>query len=188
MNIEAILAECKRQWHENQEKEGLGKWEDQSDDTQLEYYEQIKENMKDFEESSPTDLTSEDKEFDYDNPPLTCEEIPDSVIPAEALKKLVEARKLIIEAKNMLGGRSSAESFAFKLANSSPYAQIQWLYMTDEMQDSLKSINTLLHINDTGECGIKSALDEEAHKEGILVKDYARKLLHMHTLNMLLGL
>lgn len=151
-------------------------------------FDEMPEELKRMLGISPTDLTREDKEFDYDNPPLTCEEIPDSVIPAEALKKLVEARKLIIEAKNMLGDRSSAESFAFKLASSSPYAQIQWLYMTDEMQDALKSINTLLHINYTGECGIKSALDEEAHKEGILVKDYARKLLHMHTLNMLLGL
>lgn len=151
-------------------------------------FDEMPEELKRMLGISPTDLTSEDKEFDYDNPPLTCEEIPDSVIPAEALKKLVEARKLIIEAKNMLGDRSSAESFAFKLASSSPYAQIQWLYMTDEMQDVLKSVNTLLHINDTGECGIKSVLDEEAHKEGILVKDYARKLLRMHTLNMLLGL
>lgn len=151
-------------------------------------FDEMPEELKRMLGISPTDLTSEDKEFDYDNPPLTCEEIPDSVIPAEALKKLVEARKLIIEAKNMLGDRSSAESFAFKLASSSPYAQIQWLYMTDEVLDALKSINTLLHINSTGECGIKSALDEEAHKEGILVKDYARKLLHMHTLNMLLGL
>ena len=151
-------------------------------------FDEMPEELKRMLGISPTDLTSEDKEFDYDNPPLTCEEIPDSDIPAEALKKLVEARKLIIEAKNMLGDRSSAESFAFKLASSSPYAQIQWLYMTDEVQDALKSVNTLLHINDTGECGIKSVLDEEAHKEGILVKDYARKLLHMHTLNMLLGL
>ncbi len=151
-------------------------------------FDEMPEELKRMLGISPTDLTSEDKEFDYDNPPLTCEEIPDSVISAEALKKLVEARKLIIEAKNMLGDRSSAESFAFKLASSSPYAQIQWLYMTDEVQDALKSVNTLLHINDTGECGIKSVLDEEAHKEGILVKDYARKLLHMHTLNMLLGL
>lgn len=151
-------------------------------------FDEMPEELKRMLGISPTDLTSENKEFDYDNPPLTCEEIPDSVIPAEALKKLVEVRKLIIEAKNMLEDRSSAEFFAFKLASSSPYAQIQWLYMTDEMQDVLKSVNTLLHINDTGECGIKSVLDEEAHKEGILVKDYARKLLHMHTLNMLLGL
>lgn len=151
-------------------------------------FDEMPEELKRMLGISPTDLTREDKEFDYDNPPLTCEEIPDSVIPAEALKKLVEARKLIIEAKNMLGDRSSAESFAFKLASSSPYAQIQWLYMIDEVQDALKNINTLLHINDTGEYGIKSALDEEAHKEGILVKDYARKLLYMHTLNMLLGL
>lgn len=151
-------------------------------------FDEMPEELKRMLGISPTDLTSKEKSFDYDNPPLTCEEIPDSAIPAEALKKLVEARKLIIEAKNMLGDKSKAESFAFRLANSSPYAQIQWLYMTDEMQDALKNVNTMLHINETGEGGIKCALDEEARKEGILVKDYARRLLHMHTLNMILGL
>lgn len=58
------------------------------------------------------------------------------------MKKLVEARKLIIEAKGMIGNKSNAESFAFKMANSSPYAQIQWLYMTDELQDALKMSTT----------------------------------------------
>ena len=136
---------------------------------------------------SPTDLTSEEK-FDYDNPPLTCEEIPDSVIPAEALKKLVEARKLIIEAKNLLGDKCSAESFAFKLANSSPYAQIQWLYMTDEMQDALKSINTMLHINDSGKDSIKKTIDEEAHENGMTAKELARKMLLVSTMNSILGI
>ena len=93
------------------------------------------------------------------------------------MNKLVEARKLIIEAKKTLGERSSAESFAFRLANSSPYAQIQWLYMTDEMQDALKSINTMLHINDSGKDSIKKTIDEEAHKEGITAKELARKML-----------
>lgn len=137
---------------------------------------------------SPTDLTSEEEKFDYDNPPLTCEEIPDSVIPAEALKKLVEARKLIIEAKKTLGERSSAESFAFKLANSSPYAQIQWLYVTDEVQDALRSVNTVLHINDSGKDSIKKTVDEEAHKAGMTTKELARKMIVSSTLNSLLGI
>ena len=137
---------------------------------------------------SPTDLTSEEEKFDYDNPPLTCEEIPDSVIPAEALKKLVEARKLIIEAKKTLGERSSAESFAFKLANSSPYAQVQWLCMTDEIQDALKNVNTMLHINDSGKDSIKKTIDEEAHKEGMTAKELARKMLLVSTMNSILGI
>lgn len=136
---------------------------------------------------SPTDLTSEEEKFDYDNPPLTCEEIPDSVIPAETFKKLVEARKLIIEAKKTLGERSSAD-FAFKLANSSPYAQIQWLYMTDEMQDALKSINTMLHINDSGKDSIKKIIDEEAHENGMTAKELARKVIVCNTLNSILGI
>lgn len=137
---------------------------------------------------SPTDLTSEEKEFDYDNPPLTCEEIPDSVIPAEALKKLVEARKLIIEAKNLVGNISNAESFALRLTNSSPYAQVQWLYMTDEVQDTLKNVNTLLHINDSGKDSIKKIIDEEAHKEGMTAKEFARKMLLVSTMNSILGI
>lgn len=151
-------------------------------------FDEMPEELKRMLGISPTDLTSEEEKFDYDNPPLTCEEIPDSVIPAEALKKLVEARKLIIEAKNLIGNRSNAESFAFKMANSSPYAQVQWLYMTDEMQDALKSINTMLHINDSGKDSIKKTIDEEAHKEGMTAKELARKVIVCSTLNSILGI
>lgn len=151
-------------------------------------FDEMPEELKRMLGISPTDLTSEEEKFDYDNPPLTCEEIPDSVIPAETFKKLVEARKLIIEAKKTLGERSSAESFAFKLANSSPYAQIQWLYMTDEMQDALKSINTMLHINESGKDSIKKSVDEEAHENGMTAKELARKVLVCSTLSSILGI
>lgn len=151
-------------------------------------FDEMPEELKRMLRISPTDLTSEEEKFDYDNPPLTCEEIPDSVIPVETFKKLVEARKLIIEAKKTLGERSSAESFAFKLANSSPYAQVQWLYMTDEMQDALKSINTMLHINDSGKDSIKKTIDEEAHKEGMTAKELARKVVVCSTLNSILSI
>ena len=151
-------------------------------------FDEMPEELKRMLGISPTDLTSEEEKFDYDNPPLICEEIPDSVIPAETFKKLVEARKLIIEAKKTLGERSRAEFFAFKLANSSPYAQIQWLYMTDEMQDALKSVNTMLHINDSGKDSIKKIIDEEAHKEGMTAKELARKVIVCSTLNSILGI
>ena len=151
-------------------------------------FDEMPEELKRMLGISPTDLTSEEKGFDFDNPPLTCEEIPDSVIPAETFKKLVEARKLIIEAKKTLGERSSAESFAFKLANSSPYAQIQWLYVTDEVQDALKSINTMLHINDSGKDSIKKTIDEEAHENGMTAKELVRKILVCNTLSSLLGI
>lgn len=151
-------------------------------------FDEMPEELKRMLGISPTDLTSEEEKFDYDNPPLTCEEIPDSVIPAEALKKLVEARKAIIEAKNLLGDKCSATSFAFKLANSSPYAQIQWLYVTDEVQDALRSVNTVLHINDSGKDSIKKTVDEEAHKAGMTTKELARKMIVSSTLNSLLGI
>lgn len=151
-------------------------------------FDEMPEELKRMLGISPTDLTSEEEKFDYDNPPLTCEEIPDSVIPAEALKKLVEARKLIIEAKKTLGERSSAESFAFKLANSSPYAQIQWLYMTDEMRETLKGINTMLHINASGKDSIKKSIDEEAHENGMTAKELARKIIVCSTMNSILGI
>lgn len=104
------------------------------------------------------------------------------------MKKLVEARKLIIETKNLLGSKVSADSFAFKLANSSPYAQVQWLYMNDELQDALRSVNTLLHINDSGKDSIKKTIDEEAHKEGMTAKKLARKMLLVSTMNSILGI
>lgn len=151
-------------------------------------FDEMPEELKRMLGISPTDLTSEEEKFDYDNPPLTCEEIPDSVIPAETFKKLVEARKLIIEAKKTLGERSSAESFAFKMANSSPYAQVQWLYMADEMQDALKSINTMLHINDSGKDSIKKNVDEEAHKNGMTAKELARKMFLVSTMNSIFGI
>lgn len=151
-------------------------------------FDEMPEELKRMLGISPTDLTSEEEKFDYDNPPLTCEEIPDSVIPAETFKKLVEARKLIIEAKKTLGERSSAESFAFKLANSSPYAQIQWLYMTDEMQESLKGINTMLHINASGKDSIKKSIDEEAHENGMTAKELARKIIVCSIMNSILGI
>ena len=104
------------------------------------------------------------------------------------MKKLVEARKLIIEAKNLLCDKCSANSFAFKLANSSPYAQIQWLYVTDEVQDAFRSVNTVLHINDSGKDSIKKTVDEEAHKAGMTTKELARKMIVSSTLNSLLGI
>lgn len=151
-------------------------------------FDEMPEELKRMLGISPTDLTSEEEKFDYDNPPLTCEEIPDSVIPAEALKKLVEARKLIIEAKKTLGERSSAESFAFKLANSSPYAQIQWLCMTDEMHETLKGINTMLHINASGKDSIKKIIDEEAHENGMTAKELARKVVVCSTMKSILSI
>ena len=151
-------------------------------------FDEMPEELKRMLGISPTDLISEEEKFNYDNPPLTCEEIPDSVIPAETFKKLVEARKLIIEAKKTLGERSSAESFAFKLANSSPYAQIQWLYMTDEMQDALKSINAMLHINYSGKDSIKKIIDEEVHENGMTAKELARKIIVCNTLDSILGI
>ena len=151
-------------------------------------FDEMPEELKRMLGISPTDLISEEEKFNYDNPPLTCEEIPDSVIPAETFKKLVEARKLIIEAKKTLGERSSAESFAFKLANSSPYAQIQWLYMTDEMQDALKSINAMLHINYSGKDSIKKIIDEETHENGMTAKELARKIIVCNTLDSILGI
>ena len=151
-------------------------------------FDEMPEELKRMLGISPTDLTSEEEKFDYDNPPLTCEEIPDSVIPAEALKKLVEARKLITEAKNLIGNINNAESFALRLANSSPYAQIQWLFVIDELQDALKNVNTLLHINDSGKDSIKKTIDEEAHENGMTAKELARKMLLVSTMNSILGI
>ena len=138
------------------------------------------------EESSPTDLKS-GNDFDYDNPPMTCEDIPDSVIPAEALEKLVEARNAVIEAKKLMIGKDD-ERFSITLATRSPYAQAQWLYFNDKLEETIVDINTLLHINDSGEDGVKSQLDEAAHEEGMLVKDFVKRMLTITTMSKILGL
>lgn len=137
-------------------------------------------------ESSPTDLKG-GNDFDYDNPPLTCEDIPDSVIPAEALKKIVEARNAVIEARKLMIGKND-EKFSFTLATRSPYAQAQWLFFNDSLEKALVDINTLLHINDSGEDGVKVSVDEAAHEEGMLVKDFVRRLLVASTMNKIPGL
>lgn len=40
-----VLAECERQWHENQE-ETYGTWDSQSDDTKAEYYNDMYQHLK----------------------------------------------------------------------------------------------------------------------------------------------
>ena len=141
------------------------------------------------EESSPTDLKG-GNDFDYDNPPLTCEDIPDSNIPAEAIQKLVQVRKMLIEVKDMLctSDENLADVRSLKLATSSPYAQVQWLFFNDSLEKAIFDLNTLLHINDSGEDGVKVSVDEAAHEEGMLVKDYVRRLLVASTMNKILGL
>lgn len=125
------------------------------------------------EESSPTDLKG-GNDFDYDNPPLTCEDIPDSNIPAEAIQKLVQVRKMLIEVKDMLctSDENLADVRSLKLATSSPYAQVQFIIFTDEVQETLVKVNTLLHTHDP-ETGLKKFMDEEAEKQGITVKQLA---------------
>lgn len=143
---------------------------------------------------SPTDLTGEkektrEEDFDFENPPLTCPEIPDSVISEEVIKKLVEARKLMLEAKDLLNQKGSSEvAFAIKLSSSSPYAQAQWLIFEDYMKDAVVAINTCLHINDTGDNGIKKVIDEAAHEKGVLAKDFVQRMLIEKTLSKALGL
>ena len=143
---------------------------------------------------SPTDLTGEkektrEEDFDFENPPLTCPEIPDSVISEEVIKKLVEARKLMIEAKDLLNQKGSSEvAFAIKLSSSSPYAQAQWLIFEDYLRDAVVAVNTCLHINDTGDNGIKKVIDEAAHEKGVLAKDFVQRMLIEKTLSKVLGL
>ena len=147
-----------------------------------------------MEVSPPTDLTGEkektrEEDFDFENPPLTCPEIPDSVISEEVIKKLVEARKLMLEAKDLLNQKGSSEvAFAIKLSSSSPYAQAQWLIFEDYLRDAVVAVNTCLHINDTGDNGIKKVIDEAAHEKGVLAKDFVQRMLIEKTLSKALGL
>ena len=144
---------------------------------------------------SPTDLTGEkektrEEDFDFENPPLTCPEIPDSVISEEVIKKLVEARKLMLEAKDLLLNHKGSNeiALAMKLSSSSPYAQAQWLIFEDYLRDAVVAVNTCLHINDTGDNGIKKVIDEAAHEKGVLSKDFVQRMLIEKTLSKALGL
>ena len=144
---------------------------------------------------SPTDLTGEkektrEEDFDFENPPLTCPEIPDSVISEEVIKKLVEARKLMLEAKDLLLNHKGSNeiALAMKLSSSSPYAQAQWLIFEDYLRDAVVAVNTCLHINDTGDNGIKKVIDEAAHEKGVLAKDFVQRMLIEKTLSKALGL
>lgn len=80
------------------------------------------------------------------------------------------------------------ERFSIILATRSPYAQAQWLFFNDSLEKALVDINTLLHINESGEDGVKSQTDKAAHEEGMLVKDFVRRLLVASTMNKILGL
>ena len=142
---------------------------------------------------SLTDLTGEkektrEEDFDFENPPLTCPDIPDSIVSAEAIKKMAEARKLMLEAKDLIMNKDNARAMSFKLSQSSPYAQVQWLILEDYMKDAVVAINTCLHINDTGDNSIKKVIDEAAHKKGVLAKDFVQRMLIEKTLSKALGL
>lgn len=135
------------------------------------------------EESTPTEFSGAD--FDYDNPPTSSEEIPDSVIPVEAMKKLVQARKLIIEAKETLKSddRETVLARATKLSQSSPYAQVQLITFTETVEDALIQVNTALHIHDTG---IKEAVDEGAKNNDMTPKEFANRFVHQHTMEKII--
>lgn len=60
--------------------------------------------------------------------------------------------------------------------------------MTDEMQDALKSINTMLHINASGKDSIKKSIDEEAHENGMTAKELARKVIVCSTMKSILSI
>ena len=101
---------------------------------------------------------------------------------------MAEARKLMLEAKDLIMNKDNATAMSFMLSQSSPYAQVQWLILEDYMKDAVVAINTCLHINDTGDNSIKKVIDETAHEQGILVKDLVRKILIEKTLEGILRL
>ena len=143
--------------------------------------------------SISTDLTGEkektrEEDFDFENPPLTCPDIPDSIVSAKAIKKMAEARKLMLEAKDLIMNKDNATAMSFKLSQSSPSAQVPWLILGDYMKDAVVAINTCLHINDTGDNGIKKVIDEAAHEKGVLAKDFVQRMLIEKTLSKALGL
>lgn len=108
--------------------------------------------------SSPTDLTEE--KFDWDNPPVENDLFP-TLIPAEAIEKLVQVRKLLIEIKESIP--KIPELREKESLNS--YARLQAAFFSDEVQDTLVKVNTMLHINmESTAKEIKDSVDEFAHE------------------------
>lgn len=149
-----------------------------------ELFAEMPEELKKMLGISPTDLKGEEKEedFDYDNPPLTCEDIKDSVISAETLKKLVTARKMLIE----VGEELHKNATATRLSMSSHYAQAQWLFFDEDLHEVVVKVNTLLHINDP-EMSIKKVIDEQAHEQGILSQELVSRLVADRAMKLMFG-
>lgn len=108
--------------------------------------------------SSPTDLTEE--KFDWDNPPVENDLFP-TLVPAEAIEKLVQVRKLLIEVKGLVPRTDELR----RKESLNSYARLQAAFFGDEVQDTLVKVNTMLHTNmESTAKDIKDSVDEFAHE------------------------
>lgn len=121
---------------------------------------------------SPTDFNrKKEDDFDWENPPVETDKFP-TLVPAEAVKKLVEARKLLIEVKDML---MTAPVLA-KAEDKNAYARLHCLFFGDEVQDALVNVNTALHTHTNEMCQqVIEAVDEQCQKNhGVPTKEVTK--------------
>lgn len=127
-----------------------------------------------------------DLEFDYDNPPVSSDLVPDSCVPAEAILKLMEARKFLVEAIDYVQHKDNEKVLrqAEKLAKSSPYAQVQFLVFLSDLEEALVKVNTLLHTHDPNSLAsnVRKVVDETSAEMGITPKQFAFMFARNHAI------
>ena len=123
---------------------------------------------------SPTDFNrKKEDDFDWENPPVETDKFP-TLVPVEAVKKLVEARKLLIEVKDML---MSAPVLA-KAEDKNAYARLHCLFFGDEVQNALVNVNTALHTYTDGMCQqVIEAVDEQCRDNHSVPTKQVTKLI-----------
>lgn len=134
--------------------------------------------------TSPTDLTKQEKkdDFDWDNPPVKTDKFP-TLVPEEAITKLVEVRKILIEVKNLV-------PFAPELAHKedlNAYARLHAMFVADEVQSVLVQVNTLLHTH-TDEMAeqVVEAVDEICNKEKTVPTKAVTSMIRSFMMNKVL--
>lgn len=112
---------------------------------------------------SPTDFNQkpEEEKFDWENPPRTTDKY-ETYVPEEVFDKMLEARRLLIEAKELI---PSAPDLKYN-EHLNAYGRLHALFAGDGVQDALVAVNTFLHTcTDEMTKQVVEAVDDMAKEE-----------------------
>lgn len=135
--------------------------------------------------TSPTDLNKQEKkdDFDWDNPPVKTDKFP-TLVPEEAITKLVEVRKLLCEVKDLV---PNAPELAHK-ENLNAYSRLHAVFVADEIQTALVQVNTLLHTHtDEMTKQVVEAVDEFCTEEKTVPTKAVTKMIRRFMIHSVLG-